>query len=55
MAKAKISELNISELVPDDMNLNAGTPEGEALMGKSLSNFGAGRSILLDRNNRINR
>jgi hypothetical protein len=50
---AKIKELDISELVPDDLNLNKGTPEGEALMEKSLHEFGAGRSILLDKNNRI--
>jgi hypothetical protein len=49
----KVTELDISELVPDDLNLNTGTPEGEALMEKSLHEFGAGRSILLDMNNRI--
>jgi hypothetical protein len=49
----KVLELDISELVPDDLNLNKGTPEGTALMQKSLSEFGAGRSILLDKNNRI--
>jgi hypothetical protein len=45
--------LNITELVPDDLNLNTGTAAGEALMEKSLTELGAGRSVLIDRNNRI--
>lgn len=45
--------IDISELVPDDLNLNTGTVEGVELMEKSLSELGAGRSVLLDSNNRI--
>lgn len=47
-------ELNkISDLIPDDKNFNTGTEFGNALVEKSLRKFGAGRSILIDKNNRI--
>lgn len=48
-----IKETTIDRLIPDDKNLNKGTEFGKALLDKSFSKFGAGRSILLDRNNRI--
>lgn len=43
----------ISELIPDDKNFNKGSEFGGSLISKSLQKFGAGRSILLDKNNRI--
>lgn len=43
----------ISDLILDDKNFNKGTDYGNGLIEKSLSKFGAGRSILIDRNNRI--
>ena len=46
-------ELKISDLIPDDKNYNKGTEFGNSLIEKSLRKFGAGRSILLDKNNRI--
>lgn len=46
-------EININELVEDDKNFNKGTEAGTMLMHNSLSQFGAGRSILIDKNNRI--
>ena len=46
-------KVKISELVPDDKNYNKGTEFGDSLLDKSLRNYGAGRSILLDKNNRI--
>lgn len=45
--------IEIEDLVEDDKNFNKGTPQGEVLMDHSLSQFGAGRSILIDQNNRI--
>jgi len=48
MAKKKITDLKF-----DDKNFNKGTQYGKHLMEKSLSKFGAGRSILIDKNNRI--
>jgi predicted RNA-binding protein len=52
----KQSDKNIatlSDLVFDDKNFNAGTENGQQLLEKSLRQFGAGRSILIDKNNRI--
>lgn len=49
----KVIESNIEHLIPDDVNFNKGTPLGQSLIEKSLRQFGAGRSILLDKNNRI--
>jgi len=48
MNKAKITDLEF-----DNLNFNKGTNFGKSLMNKSLSKFGAGRSILIDKNNRI--
>lgn len=52
MAKSK-TPTKISELIPDDRNFNIGTEYGNQLIEKSFRKFGAGRSILLDKNNRI--
>lgn len=43
----------IKDLKFDDKNFNTGTEYGKHLMEKSLSKFGAGRSILIDKNNKI--
>lgn len=44
---------DIGILVQDDMNFNKGTTKGKKMLDYSLSMFGAGRSILVDKNNRI--
>ena len=49
----KITETKIDQLIQDDKNLNKGTEQGKRLITKSLSEFGAGRSVLIDKNNRI--
>lgn len=43
----------IQDLIPDDKNFNQGSEEGSRLMKNSLGKFGAARSILIDKNNRI--
>lgn len=43
----------ISDLIPDNKNYNIGNEFGNSLIEKSLRNLGAGRSILIDKNNRI--
>lgn len=53
MSKGKVTEVSVADLVPDDLNFNRGTEYGNALLEKSIQKFGAGRSILLDKNNRI--
>lgn len=49
----KTVETKIDKLVPDNINANKGTEYGQHLVEKSLREFGAGRSILIDKNNRI--
>lgn len=46
-------ETKINQLIPDDKNFNQGTQYGQHLIEESLRRFGAGRSVLLDKNNRI--
>ena len=50
---AEIKEAKISDLVFDDKNFNKHTSYGMSLIEKSIRNNGAGRSILIDKNNRI--
>ena len=45
--------VDIRDLIPDDHNFNAGTEKGREMIEKSFRELGAGRSILLDKNNRI--
>ena len=49
----EVTEIKITDIKQDDKNLNKGTADGKAMITKSLQRFGAGRSILLDKNNRI--
>lgn len=49
----EIKEGRIGDLTFDDKNFNKGTQYGQHLMSKSLQQFGAGRSILVDKNGRI--
>lgn len=48
-----MKEVKISELIPDSKNFNKGSEYGNSLIEKSFKKFGAGRSILLDKNNKI--
>lgn len=43
----------VEDLLPDDQNANRGTERGAGLLEDALRNVGAGRSILIDKNNRI--
>jgi hypothetical protein len=45
--------ISIADLSTDTRNANKGTPRGRAALERSLSQYGAGRSILLDKDNRI--
>lgn len=45
--------INIEELVQDDHNFNKGTEAGAKLIEKSFADHGAGRSVLLDKDNRL--
>jgi hypothetical protein len=43
----------IAQLVLDDMNANKGTKRERDLLKKSIGKCGAGRSVVVDRNNRV--
>ena len=45
--------MKISDLIQDDRNANKGTARGRKAVEKSLEQFGAGRSVLIDREGRI--
>lgn len=47
------AKTTIKDLIPDDKNFNKGSEFGNALIEKSFRKFGAGRSILIDKNNRV--
>lgn len=49
----KNENIKTSDLIPDDKNFNKGSKRGNALVETSFKKFGAGRSILLDKNNRV--
>ena len=49
----KIHEARIEDFVQDENNFNKGTERGKKLHRKSIKTFGAGRSIVVDRRNRI--
>lgn len=44
---------SVQDLRPDDKNMNKGSEFGNKLMGDSFQKFGAGRSVLVDKNNRL--
>ena len=43
----------ISDLTPDPQNANKGTERGRGMIEDSLRRLGAGRSILVDKHNRV--
>jgi hypothetical protein len=49
-----VSELKtIADLTPDDRNANVGTERGQYMVAHSLEQYGAGRSVLVDKHGRI--
>lgn len=50
MTQPRIRRAKIAELRPDPVNANAGTERGGQMVEDSLRRYGAGRSILVDRN-----
>jgi len=51
--KPRVEVLNLEDLEPDDANVNIGTERGRQMLEESLRRYGAGRSILIDKQNRI--
>ena len=50
---ANNGKAKLSDLTPDDRNANKGTQRGTGVIEDSLRKYGAGRSILVDRNGKI--
>ena len=48
-----VTTAKISDLLPDQQNANQGTERGLFMLDKSLRQYGAGRSILVDKHGRI--
>lgn len=51
--KTKVVEGKIDQLIPDDKNMNRHNQYGMSLLEKSIGSLGLGRSILVDKNNKI--
>jgi hypothetical protein len=49
----KVTRAKLKDLVPDDQNANLHSERGVYMVNTSLSKLGAGRSILIDKNNEI--
>lgn len=43
----------IEDIVFDDQNANRGTEAGQALIEQSIANLGLGRSVVVDKNNKL--
>lgn len=52
-AAPEVELTDLSALTPDDRNANKGTQRGTGMLEDSLRKYGAGRSILTDKNGRI--
>jgi DNA modification methylase len=53
MKSKQTENIKATSLIADDKNFNKGSENGAEMIRKSFQKFGAGRSILLDKNNRI--
>ena len=53
ISKLQVIETDISVLIPDDQNFNKHTEYGMSLLEKSIRRNKFGRSVLVDKNNRI--
>lgn len=46
-----MNQAKLTDFIPDPRNANKGTEYGREMLGKSLQRLGAGRSIVVDKNN----
>lgn len=53
MKSKQTENIKVTSLIADDKNFNKGSENGAEMIRKSLQKFGSGRSILIDKNNRI--
>lgn len=50
---ADVKQGRVSDLTPDNKNFNKHTEHGLTMLQKSIEQFGFGRSVLVDKNDRI--
>jgi site-specific DNA-methyltransferase (adenine-specific) len=53
MTQPKVSVQKLTDFIPDGHNANEHTERGHAQVTESVQRFGAGRSLLVDRNGRV--
>jgi hypothetical protein len=51
--KPRIRVVSIAQLILDEKNANKGTKRGRELLAESLEKYGAARSVVVDRKNRV--
>lgn len=51
--KVNIEVVSIDDLIQDDHNFNKGNEQGAQLLERSFRECGAGRSVLIDKDNRL--
>lgn len=51
--EVNIEVVSIDDLVQDDHNFNKGNEQGAQLLERSFRECGAGRSVLIDKDNRL--
>ena len=49
----KVEVVEVDELIQDDKNFNKGSEQGAQLIERSFKEFGAGRSVFIDKDNRL--
>ena len=49
----KVDVIDVDELIPDNHNFNKGCEQGAQLLERSFRECGAGRSVLIDKDNRL--
>ena len=49
----KVEVVEVDELIQDDRNFNKGSEQGAQLLERSFRECGAGRSVLIDKYNRL--
>ena len=49
----KVEVVEVDELIQDDKNFNKGCEQGAQLIERSFKEFGAGRSVFIDKDNRL--
>lgn len=53
MTDIQVEKIKLTDLIPDDQNLNKGTERGNYALEESLRRYGFGRPFFVDKNRRI--